>query len=137
MALKLSKKAPISDLTWVNFDKDTKIQLGGTDNPEYQIAHERMQRRIRRNDETFAQGEIGVVAGEKTEYQNHCALLAKFIVKDWEGVQDDQGNPLKFDVSACAELLENSIDFFLFVLRGGKKAASDADKELAETVEKQ
>ncbi|MGY2158567.1 hypothetical protein [Pseudomonas tolaasii] len=137
MALKLSKKAPVTNLRWAKFDNDTKIQLGGIDNPEYLIALERVRRRIQRNDASFAQGEIGVVAGEMTEHQSHCALLAQFIVKDWEGVQDDQGNPLKFTAGACTELLEANIDFFLFVLQEGSKSTIDAGTELAETVEKQ
>ena len=137
MALKLSKKAPVTDLRWAKFDKDTKIQLGGIDNPDYLIALERVRRRIQRNDASFAQGEIGVVAGEMTEHQSHCALLAQFIVKDWDGVQDDEGNPLKFDVDVCTELLEANIDFFLFVLKEGSKSTVDAGTELAETVEKQ
>lgn len=137
MALKLSKKAPVSNLRWANFDKDTKIQLGGIDNQEYLIALERVRRRIQRNDASFAQGEIGVIAGEKTEHESHCALLAQFIVKDWDGVQDDQDNPLKFDVGVCTELLESNIDFFLFVLQEGSKSTVEAGKELAETVEKQ
>jgi hypothetical protein len=137
MALTLSKKAPVSDLRWAKFDKDTKIQLGGIDNPEYLIALERVRRRIQRNDARFEEGEIGVVPGEKTEHQSHCSLLAQFVVKDWDGVQDDQGNPLKFDVGACTELLESNIDFFLFVLKEGSKSTVEASKELAETVEKQ
>jgi hypothetical protein len=137
MALKLSKKAPVTDLRWAKFEEETKIQLGGIDNPDYLIALERVRRRIQRNDDSFAQGEIGVVAGEKTEHQSHCALLAQFIVKDWDGVQDDQGNPLKFTADACAELLEANIDFFLFVLQQGSKSTIDAGKELDETVEKQ
>jgi len=137
MALKMSKKAPTANLRWAKFDDDTKIQLGGIDNPEYLIALERVRRRIQRNDASFAQGEIGVVAGEMTEHQSHCALLAQFIVKDWDGVQDDQGNPLKFTTGACTELLEANIDFFLFVLQEGSKSTIEAGTELAETVEKQ
>lgn len=137
MALTLSKKAPVSDLRWAKFDEETKIHLGGIDNPEYLVALERVRRRIQRNDASFAQGEIGVVAGEMTEHQSHCALLAQYIVKDWDGVQDDQGNPLKFTTSACTELLEANIDFFLFVLQEGSKSTIEVGIELAETVEKQ
>ncbi|WP_047711306.1 hypothetical protein [Pseudomonas lactis] len=137
MALTLSKKAPVSDLRWAKFDEETKIQLGGIDNPEYLVALERVRRRIQRNDASFAQGEIGVIAGEMTEHQSHCALLAHYVVKDWDGVQDDQGNPLKFDVGACAKLLESSIEFFLFVLKEASKSTIEAGAELAETVEKQ
>ncbi|WP_407730807.1 hypothetical protein ACJJU9_11655 [Pseudomonas helleri] len=137
MALQLTKKALTPGLRWVEFDKDTKLQIGGIDNPDYRIALERVQRRIQRNDAAFAQGEVGVLPGEKTEHESHCALLAQFVVKDWEGVQDEQGNPLKFDVEACSKLLEVNFDFFLFVLREGSKSTEEISKELVETVEKQ
>lgn len=137
MALQLTKKALTPGLRWVEFDKDTKIQIGGIDNPDYKVALERVQRRIQRNDEVFAEGEVGVLPGEKTEYANHCGLLAQFVVKDWDGVQDEQGNPLKFDVDACSSLLEINFDFFLFVLREGSKSTEEINKDLAETLEKQ
>ncbi|KMN06749.1 hypothetical protein ACTXOX_14925 [Pseudomonas helleri] len=137
MALQLTKKALTPGLRWVEFDKDTKIQLEGLGNPEYQVALERVRRRTQRNDAIFEQGEVGVLPGEKTEHQNHCALLAQFIVRDWDGVQDDKGNPLKFDVGACAELLDSNIDFFLFVIGEGSKSSEVANEEIAETTEKQ
>lgn len=136
MALKLAEKVVSPGIRWVNFDKDTKIQIDGIDNPDYRIALERVQRRIQRNDAAFAQGEVGVLPGEKTEHESHCALLAQFVIKDWDGVQDASGNPLKFDAEACSKILEVNYDFFLFVLREGSKSAEEISKELAETVEK-
>jgi len=137
MALKLTKKELTPGLRWVEFDKETKIQIEGLGNSEYQVGLERVRRRTQRNDAIFEQGEVGVLEGEKTEHQNHCALLAQFIVKDWSGVLDEDGNPLKFNAGVCAELLDSNIDFFLFVIRQGSKANEVASAEIAETVEKQ
>lgn len=137
MALQLNKKAQLSiDTRWAEFDKDTKVLLAGIDSPEYQVGLERSRRRIQRNDALFNEGQIGVVAGEKTEYQNHCMLLATFIVKGWAGVLDEQGNPLEFAAEVAAELLESNVDFFLFVLREAGRAAADINAELADTVKK-
>lgn len=136
MALQMKKSSELAGTKWAKFDDETSIQVAGIDSPEYQVALERMRRRIQRNDAKFEEGQVGVVAGEKTEHQNHCMLLANFIVKDWSGVQDAEGNPLKFDVTAAYELLESNIDFFLFVLRQGSVAATEASEELAETVGK-
>ncbi|MBJ2224910.1 MULTISPECIES: hypothetical protein [Bacteria] len=137
MALQLTKKdQAAAGARWVEFDKDTKVLLAGIDNAEYQVGLERMRRRIARNDARFEEGQVGVVAGELTEHQNHAMLLAHFIVKDWSGVLDAEGNPLKYGPSVAAELLENSLDFFLFVLRGGSSVATESAEELKDTVGK-
>lgn len=137
MALKLVKKTePVSNDKWFDFDKDTKILLAPIDTPEYQIALERARRRLRRNDEQFTEGTVGVVSGEKTEHQNHCMLLSHFILKDWEGAQDDEGNPLKYTPAIGAQMIETNVDFFIFVLKNAAEFAAENKGELAETVEK-
>lgn len=137
MALQLTKKdQTTAGARWVEFDKDTKVLLAGIDNAEYQVGLERMRRRIARNDARFEEGQVGVVSGELTEHQNHAMLLAHFIVKDWSGVLDADGNPLKYGPSVAAELLENSLEFFLFVLRGGSSVATESAEELKDTVGK-
>lgn len=137
MALQLTKKAPMSgEARWVPFDKDTKVLLAGIDSPEYQVGLERSRRRLQRNDARFEEGQVGVVAGEKTEYQNHCMLLANFIVKDWSGALDEKGNPLAYSADTAAELLESSVDFFLFVLREAGRTAVELNEELSDSVGK-
>lgn len=136
MALKMTKKDPVSGDQWVPFDEETKILLSGIVNDAYQVALERMRRRLQRNDAQFSEGEVGVVDGERTEHQNHCLLLAHFIVQGWEGVLDGDGNPLKFSPTAAAELLDANIDFFVFVLREAGKISAQAKAELEETVGK-
>ena len=137
MALKLKKKEFAQDgAKWVDFDAETKVLLAGTDNIEYRVALERHNRRVQRNDARFGEGQVGVVEGELTDLQNHAMLLAHFIVKDWKGVQDDEGRELEFSTDVAAELLETNTDFLLFVLRGGTKVAAEAEQELAETLGK-
>ena len=137
MALKLKKKEPTQDgEKWVDFDADTKVLLAGTDNVEYRVALERHNRRIQRNDARFGEGQVGVVEGELTDLQNHAMLLGNFIVKDWKGVQDEEGNELKYSPTAAAQLLESNVDFLLFTLRGGAAVTAEKEEELAETVKK-
>lgn len=136
MALKMTKKEPVSGEKWVPFDEETKILLSGIVNDAYQVALERMRRRLQRNDAQFDEGEVGVIDGERTEHQNHCLLLGHFIVKGWEGVQDADGNPLKYTPSAAADLLDANIEFFVFVLREAGKISAQAKAELDETVGK-
>lgn len=137
MALQLTKKdQAAAGARWVEFDKDTKVLLAGIDNAEYQVGLERMRRRIARNDARFEEGQVGVVAGELTEHQNHAMLMSHFIVKDWSGVLDAEGNPLKYSPPVAAQLLDHNVDFFLFVLRHSASVATEAAEELAETVKK-
>ena len=137
MALKMSKKAQAKDGTkWVDFDADTKVLLAGTDNVEYRVALERYNRRIARNDAKFGEGSVGVVDGEVTALQNHARLLGHFIVKDWKGVQDEEGNELEYSPVAAAQLLESNVEFLLFALRGGAVVTAETEEELAETVGK-
>lgn len=137
MALKLKKKEVLrGDSKWLDFDQDTKVLLSGTNNTEYRIAMERYARRVQRNDARFGEGEVGVVDGELTDLQNHTMLLAHFVLKDWKGVQDENGNELSYSTEAAAQLLEMNPDFLLFVLRKGKEIASESEKELDETLGK-
>lgn len=137
MALKMSNKAEVSAGTkWVDFDSETQVLLAGTDNIEYRVALERYNRRVQRNDAKFGEGSVGVVDGEVTDLQNHAMLLGHFIVKDWKGVQDEEGNELKYSAAAATQLLESNVEFLLFALRGGAVVATEAEEELAETVGK-
>ncbi|MEE1914990.1 hypothetical protein V0R52_01150 [Pseudomonas asiatica] len=133
MALKLSKKPePVGATKWLDYDKETKIEVAGLDSPEYQVALERARRRLRKNDEQFGQGDIGVISGEKTEHSTQCMLLANFILKDWSGAQDENGNPLKYSPDVGAQMLEGDVDFFLFVLKGAAEFSAESKQELEE-----
>ncbi|MCY4125396.1 MAG: hypothetical protein OXF59_09420 [Pseudomonas sp.] len=133
----MTKKDPVSNEKWVKFDDDTEVLLAGIDNDAYQVALERMRRRLQRNDAMFEEGQVGVVEGERTEHQNHCLLLGHFIVKDWTGVEDVDGNPVKFSPQTAAELLDSSIEFFVFTLKQAGQISADARAERADTVGKQ
>lgn len=127
MALKLKKidNTKNAEARWEEFDADTKILLMPLDNQQYQIALERMRRRLVRNDAQFGQDTVGVIEGEKTEHDNHCLLLASFIVKDWQGAQDENGKPLAYSENTCTEMLCGDADFFYFVLRRAAAIAAD------------
>lgn len=134
MALKM-KKVDLSkagEARWEEFDQDTKILLMPLDNQQYQIALERMRRRLARNDAQFGQETVGVIEGEKSEHDNHCMLLASFIVQDWQGAQDENGKPLAYSDNACTEMLRGDADFFYFVLRRAAAIAADNRAELEE-----
>lgn len=132
MALKLKKTdtSKSAEARWEDFDKDTKVLLMPLDNQQYQVALERMRRRLARNDAQFGEGSVGVIEGEKTEHDNHCLLLASFIVKDWQGAQDESGKALAYSETTCTEMLRGDADFFYFVLRRAAAIAADNRAEL-------
>ncbi|WP_447811029.1 hypothetical protein [Pseudomonas putida] len=139
MALKLKKidSSKSAEARWEDFDADTKILLMPLDNQQYQIALERMRRRLARNDAQFGEGNVGVIEGEKSEHDNHCLLLASFIVKDWQGAQDENEKPLAYSENTCAEMLRGDAEFFYFVLRRAAAIAADNREELEEIKGKQ
>ncbi|MBD8493830.1 hypothetical protein [Pseudomonas syringae] len=139
MALKLKKKdqAKNAEARWFDFDSETKILLMPLDNQGYQIALERMRRRLVRNDAVFQEGQVGIVDGERTEHENHCALLANFILTDWTGAQDESGNPLKYDPEAGAAMMEEDIVLFGFVLDKASTLAKENREERDEALGKQ
>ncbi|MEE5068651.1 hypothetical protein V2J79_05395 [Pseudomonas alliivorans] len=137
MALKLKNKEVVDTAAkWFEFDADTKVLIAPVDSPEYQVAIERMQRRIWRNDSVFAEGSVGVLEGEVSEKRNHCMVLAKYIVKDWQGAQDHEGNALPYDEEIGVSMLESDLEFFLFVLRSAESFAKQVQEERKETLEK-
>lgn len=137
MALQLKKKsANNTEAKWFDYGDDTKIQLVGIDDKNYQVALERARRRLRNNDARFEEGKVGVVEGEKTEHESQCALLAAFILKDWEGAQDEDGNPLKYTPELGAQMLDSDIEFFIFVLKSATAFAGQMKEELDETMGK-
>ena len=137
MALRLTKKDQnISEYKWVDYDDDTKVLLARIDNPEYQVALERERRKLLNIDAQFGVGVVGGVEGEVTEHQTQCKLIGRFIVKDWAGVLDADGNPLPYSSEDAEQMLDANIKFFLFVLRSASVSAMEAQKALVETVGK-
>ncbi|ALU60879.1 hypothetical protein ACA40_13790 [Pseudomonas syringae pv. lapsa] len=137
MALKLKNKEVVDTAAkWFDFDKDTKVQLVSLDNTEYQIAMERMRRRVARNDAQFQEGDIGIIQGEKTEYVNHCLSIASFLLKDWTGAVDGDGNEIKYTAQVGAQMLEDNVDLFVFVLEHSGELAASKKVEQVETLEK-
>ncbi len=137
MALKLKNKEVVDTAAkWFEYDQDTKVLIAPVDSPEYQVAIERMQRRIWRNDAVFAEGSVGVLEGEVSEKRNHCMVLAKYIVKDWQGAEDPDGKPLPYDEAIGVSMLESDLQFFLFVIKSAESFAIQVQEERKETLEK-
>lgn len=137
MALRLTKNEQnTSDTKWVDYDADTKVRLARIDNPQYAVALERERRKLRNADAQFGAGVVGIVPGETTEHQTQCKLLSQFIVLDWSGVQDEDGNPLPYSPEVGEQMLDSNVEFFLFVLREASASTLEAQEAMAETMGK-
>lgn len=137
LQVKNTKAQKSPDARWFDYDKETKVLLNPLDSEAYQIALERMRRRLARNDEKFGEGSVGVVEGEKSEHENHCMLLATFILKDWQGALDAAGKEIGYSEEIGTQMLRGDSEFFLFVLRNAAKFAEENRAELDEIVGKQ
>lgn len=136
MAFKLKKQVKHTDAKWFKFDDETKIQIASIDNPQYQVALSRMRREIQRNDAKFALGEAGVIDGEKTDYELQCWLVAHHVIRDWSGVQDENGNPLPFTPENAEALMLGDAEAFLFVFKSATDYSAELREELEETLGK-
>lgn len=137
MALKIKSTVKAPEARWFDYDDETKVLLNPIDFEAYQVALARYRRLVARNDDLFSEGQVGVVEGEKTEYDNLCELLAKFILKDWRGAEDESGNPLSYSEENGAEMLRGNVQFFQFIGRKANEFAKDSQAELKDIKEKQ
>lgn len=125
MALKLKKidESKSLEAQWCQFDADTKVLVMPLDNPQYVIALSRAMRKISQADALFQDGEVGVIEGEKSEGDTVRALLAKFIIQDWSGAEDENGNPLAYNAKVGAEMLRTAPGFMQFVNSNANRIA--------------
>lgn len=135
MAFQLKKQVKHTDAKWVESD-GSKLLIASIDNPKYQVGLQRLRREIQRHDARFAMGEAGVIEGEKTEYEGQCYLLANHVIRDWDGVKDEDGNPLPFSAQNAEALLAGNAEAFIFVLKSAQDYAAELHEELGEIVGK-
>lgn len=74
--------------------------------------------------------------GENTEHGIQCRLMGKFIVRDWKGVPDENGNNVKYSEGKAAALLESNVDFFLWTIKKAGEIAAEALAERGELLGK-
>lgn len=135
MAFQVKPQVKHTDAKWFEAG-DSKILITSIDNPDYQVAHARFIRLIMRNDTKFKEGQPGALSGEKTEFQSLCYLYANFLIKDWEGVLDENGNPLPFTKENAERLMQDSLEAFVFVQKSAEEYSADLRGELEEAVGK-
>jgi len=121
---------------WVRFDDDTEVLLRSLDDDAYQIGLARVRRQIAKADDGFKIGEVGVIEGEITEYDFQCKLLSQYILKDWRGAKDAEGQTVTYTPQAGQATLRSDIRFFLFVIKAAGEIATDVQKAREDTLGK-
>lgn len=121
---------------WERLNENTSVLIRSLDNEEYMVAMDRERRRLAQRDAKFDVSQVGVLPGEDTEHGIQCKLMGKFIVRDWKGVPDEDGNDVKYSEEAAAELLRQNIEFFIWVVKRAGEIAADSKAEKEEIVGK-
>ncbi|CAK7070249.1 MAG: hypothetical protein KER_03088 [Kerstersia gyiorum] len=121
---------------WRSYGDGVEVLIRSLDAREYQIARARAARQIQKLDGLFRSGDVGVAPGEISEHDYQCTLLGKYIVRDWRGAVDAQGQPAAFSEQSAIATLRSDVNFFLFVLKEAGEIAAAAEQERSEHVGK-
>ncbi len=136
MALVVRKQAPVETSDrWEDYDKTTRIQLRSIDNPQYQVAIGRARRIVEGFDQK-AGSEPVAMDGERTWFDLQSAALAHYVIAGWEGVPDEDGNPVEYSPEAAEGLLKADVSFFMWVLNKATTIAAERLKSVEESVGK-
>jgi hypothetical protein len=125
-----------SGVRWIDYDKTTRIKIAGIDDQKYQIAADRARRLISQSDARQSLHNISVSDADATEFDIQCQLMSRYIVLDWDGVTDEDGNETEFSSQKAEKLLKGNAAFFAWVLEQATKVAIDKAKEIADAKKK-
>ncbi|MGI3041140.1 hypothetical protein ACRTDM_05240 [Shewanella algae] len=105
-----------SGVRWFNFDETTRVKVAGIDENKYQIAVDRARRLITQSDARQSLHNISVSDADTTEFDVQCQLMAKFLIRDWDGVVNEDGSEAEFSAEAAEKLLKSNAAFFAWVV---------------------
>jgi hypothetical protein len=125
-----------SGVRWFNFDETTRVKVAGIDENKYQIAVERARRLIAESDAKQSLHNISVSDADTTEFDVQCQLIAKFLIRDWDGVVNEDGNQAEFSADAAEKLLKSNVAFFAWVLEKSTLVAIEKKADVAQIKKK-
>ncbi|WP_424034451.1 hypothetical protein [Neisseria bacilliformis] len=138
MALKIAKKAE-TDAQWCVFEQDgeavARFLIRPIDEPRYQVAQERLQMAVRAGGLDIA--DIAVDA--KPWVLRDAEAVARYLVADWDGLEDAQGNALAYSPDmACEVFAQSHVGLVLWAWAKSQAEALQerAEREGAEAVKK-
>ena len=89
---------------WVNLGDDLKVKIARANNPTHSKATERLIKPFRRQ-------VLNNTLPQEKQVEITVKAMATGIVKDWEGLEDDDGKTIDYSVDSCVELLTDYKDF--------------------------
>ncbi|MCL1161497.1 hypothetical protein L2728_06295 [Shewanella chilikensis] len=125
-----------SGVRWFNFDETTRVKVAGIDENKYQIAVDRARRLITKSDARQSLHNISVSDADTTEFDVQCQLMAKFLIRDWDGVVNEDGSEAEFSAEAAEKLLKSNAAFFAWVLEKSTVVAIEKKADLAQVKKK-
>jgi len=93
---------------WVDFGSDFKVKIGRLGNPKCQEYSRRIQKPYKR------QIDNETIDPEITKKLLRKAL-ARYVLLDWKGLEEDDGKVIEYSVEKAEELLETK-DFFAEIM---------------------
>ena len=147
MALKLSAIPTFNTdgRKWIEVnladDESFKLLVGSTYSSEFRSGQAAIARQINAvsSNEMIGSKDFSIEKSSKTglvDNDMYVELVARCLVFDWNGVVDDDNNPVPYDAETCVKILRSSSDIFMQVIRTGNEIASDKAEQVADTVEK-
>lgn len=125
-----------SGVRWFNFDETTRVKVAGIDENKYQIAVDRARRLITQSDARQSLHNISVSDADTTEFDVQCQLMAKFLIRDWDGVVNEDGSEAEFSAEAAEKLLKSNAAFFAWVLEKSTLVAIEKKADVAQIKKK-
>lgn len=138
MALKLNKKIQ-HEAHWVDFmldgEKVARFLVNPIDDSRYQVAVERMRNR------SFLDGFSvdNISKDAPTWFRNDAEATARYLIADWEGLEDSDGLTIAYTPEKAVDVLLNTdvgAVIWAFVKDEAEKIQSDTEAEKTEAVKK-
>ena len=121
---------------WFDFDKEGNIsfKIAPLDNDKYAVAFDKYRRHIMNQDNSNL--DLDVKDGEMSEAQVQCYLFAHYVLKDWKGITDENGEAMPFNPDMAYQLLKGNTDVFLFLFEKANESTVAAQKSKEEIAKK-
>ncbi len=120
-------KAKIDEGVWVEFEAGIRIRVTSINNKRYTECVEKLLkphlRRIR----------SGIMTIQERS-QLIKPAVAKYLLLDWDGIEDDDGQVIKYSSAKAQEIFDNEeyVDFFNFVIESANEQQLFRDQSYAE-----
>jgi len=119
---------------WKKFNDLVSFKVEPLDNDSYQIGFNKYVRYLKAQDNKVLN--LDVAENEMSEASVQCELFAKYILTDWKGITDEDGEEVEYSIDMAFQMLKSNTDVFLFVFEASNNLEADVNEEKNSTVKK-